>query len=152
MWPNIVFSWNNIYILRFLSEKIYQSEIAFRKLKILQKQCFFEKNITNYICCSCQNFWDEIWWVLSFSVFGLHLYCYIHNVSADMFSGLLRAFLVELRSLHATSNHVLYLIHAVGGSLALILLTKSISIKYSCIVTRLQSGLNLQPPYDCYLY
>ena len=39
------------------------------------------------------------------------LYCYIHNVSADMSSGLHLVFLVELWSLHGTSNHVLYLIH-----------------------------------------
>ena len=39
---------------------------------------------------------------------------------------------------HGTSNYVLYLIH--GGRCS-----------DSCIVTRLQSGLNLQPPVDCVL-
>ena len=50
----------------------------------------------------------------------LHLYCYVHNVLADMSSGLLQMF-VEHRNLHGTLNHVLYLIH--GGLLVLILLT-----------------------------
>ena len=40
----------------------------------------------------------------------LHLYYYIHNVLANMSSGLLQVF-VKLGSLHRTSNHVLYLIH-----------------------------------------
>ena len=44
----------------------------------------------------------------------LHLYCYIPNVSADISSSPLQLF-VELRSLHGTSNHILYLIH--GGHL-----------------------------------
>ena len=47
-----------------------------------------------------------------FTDYYLHLYCYIHNVSADMSFGLLQVF-VELGSLQGTSNHVLYLIH--GG-------------------------------------
>ena len=36
---------------------------------------------------------------------------YIHNVPADMPSGIIQVFLVEFDSLHETSNHVLYLIH-----------------------------------------
>ena len=43
-----------------------------------------------------------------------HLYCYIHNVSADESPGLLQLFLVELESLCGTSNVVLYLIHKSG--------------------------------------
>ena len=46
-----------------------------------------------------------------FSGYGLHNYCYIHNILADMSSGFLLVFLVELRSLQITSNHILYLIH-----------------------------------------
>ena len=46
------------------------------------------------------------------SGFSDYLYRYIHNVSADMSSGLLQVF-VELRRLHGTSNNVLYLIHRV---------------------------------------
>ena len=42
----------------------------------------------------------------------LHLYCYFHDVLADMSSGLLQVF-VELRNLHRTSNYVLYWIHGV---------------------------------------
>ena len=42
---------------------------------------------------------------------GLHLYCYINNVSVDMSSGLLQVFFVELGNLHGTSNYVLNLIH-----------------------------------------
>ena len=37
----------------------------------------------------------------------LHLYCYFHNVSADISYGLLQVF-VELGNLHGTSNYVLY--------------------------------------------
>ena len=44
----------------------------------------------------------------------LRLYCYIHNIPADMSSGFVQVF-VKLRNLHRTSNHVLYLIH--GGHL-----------------------------------
>ena len=52
----------------------------------------------------------EIFYLSRFSDYCLHLNCYIHNVSADMSSGLLQVLLVELVSLHETSNHVLYLI------------------------------------------
>ena len=41
----------------------------------------------------------------------LHLYCYIHNVSADVSFGLLQVFLVELQSLHRTSSRTLYSVH-----------------------------------------
>ena len=40
----------------------------------------------------------------------LHLYCYFHNVSADMSSNLLQV-LIELGNLHKTSNYVFYWIH-----------------------------------------
>ena len=46
--------------------------------------------------------------------------CYIHKVLADMSSSFLQVFLVELGSLHGTSNHISYLMQ---GSLALIPLT-----------------------------
>ena len=71
-------------------------------------------NSLNDACISCLMFWDEPSWFLSYRVFGLHLYFYIHNISADMSSGLLQMF-VKLRSLHRTLNHFLYLIH--GGCL-----------------------------------
>ena len=51
-----------------------------------------------------------------FSDYGLHLYCYIHKVLADIFSGLFQVFLVELGSLKGTSNLVLYLINGVASS------------------------------------
>ena len=44
---------------------------------------------------------------LAFSDYCLHFYCYFHNVSVDMSSGLLQVF-VELGNLHGTSNYVLY--------------------------------------------
>ena len=61
---------------------------------------------------------------LGYSDYCPHLYCYIHNVSADMPSGLLQVLLVELGNLlfklwnflvvigsfHGTSNWTLYLI------------------------------------------
>ena len=49
-----------------------------------------------------------------FSDYCLHLYCYFHNVSADMSSGFLQVF-VELGNLNGTSNYVHYWIH--GGRL-----------------------------------
>ena len=48
---------------------------------------------------------------LGHSEYCPHLYCYIHNDSADVSSSILQAFLVKLRSLYGTSNHVPYLIH-----------------------------------------
>ena len=50
-----------------------------------------------------------------FSDYSPHLYCYFHNVSADMSSGLLQVF-VELGDLHWTSNYVLYWIQGVTCS------------------------------------
>ena len=47
-----------------------------------------------------------------FSDYCLYLYCYFHNVSADMSSGLLQVF-VGLGNLHETSNYVLHWIHGV---------------------------------------
>ena len=61
-----------------------------------------------------------------------------------MSSSLLQVF-VELENLQGTSNYVLHWIH--GGRLFWF----GISVKYSFIVTRLQSGLNMQPPDDCLL-
>ena len=74
--------------------------------------------------------------MIFYHYYCLHLYCYFHNVTANMSSGLLQMF-VKLGNLHGTLNDILYWIH--GGT----------SVKYSCIVTHLQSGLNLQPPDDC---
>ena len=56
---------------------------------------------------SCLNFWDEAWWFqsLRFSDYCLHLYCYFHNVSADMSFGLLQVF-VDRGNLHGTSNFI----------------------------------------------
>ena len=45
----------------------------------------------------------------------LHLHCYFHDVSADMYSDLLQVF-VELGNLHGTLNYVLYWIHRVPCS------------------------------------
>ena len=42
-----------------------------------------------------------------FSDYCLHLYCYFHNVSADMSSDLLQVF-VELGNLNGTLNYVLF--------------------------------------------
>ena len=74
------------------------------------------------------------------------LFCYIHNVLANMSPGLQQVF-VELGSLNRTSNHVLYLIHGVACSDSISITI--ISAKYSSIVTHLPSGLNLRPLDDC---
>ena len=44
------------------------------------------------------------------------IYCYFHNVSADVISDLLQVFLVKLGCLQGISNHVLYLIFGVACS------------------------------------
>ena len=49
-----------------------------------------------------------------FIIKDFHLYCYLHNVLADMSSGLYQVF-IELGNLHGTSKFVLYWIH--GGRL-----------------------------------
>ena len=58
---------------------------------------------------------SDVFYHSEFSDYYLHLYCYIHNILADLFSGLLQVFLVKLGSLHRTLNSVLYLIY--GGCL-----------------------------------
>ena len=64
-------------------------------------------------------------------------------------TGLLQVF-VELGNLHGTSNYVLYWIHE-GRLFWFRLPQPDTSVKYSCIVTRLEWGLNRQPPDDCLL-
>ena len=46
-----------------------------------------------------------IFYHLKFLDYCRYLYCYFHNVSADMSSGLHQVF-VELGSLHGTSNFI----------------------------------------------
>ena len=72
-----------------------------------QEIAFIVRSYLLILCISCLNFWDEAWWILSFSVFGLLFY----NISADTFSYLLQLFLVKLWNLHGTSNSVLYSIY-----------------------------------------
>ena len=57
---------------------------------------------------------EESFYHWGFLDYCLHLYCYFHNVSANMSSGLLQVF-VELGNLHGISNYVLYWNH--GGRL-----------------------------------
>ena len=51
--------------------------------------------------------WKCVCRKVRFSGYCHHLYCYFHNVSSDMSSGLLQVF-VELENLHRTSNYVFY--------------------------------------------
>ena len=51
------------------------------------------------------------YYYLGYSNFWPHLYCFNHNVSADMSFGLLQVFHVELGNPHSISNWTLYLIH-----------------------------------------
>ena len=48
---------------------------------------------------------------LEYSDYWPHLYCYTHNVLADISFSLLQVFHVKLRSQHKTLNWILYLIH-----------------------------------------
>ena len=48
---------------------------------------------------------------LKYLCYWPHLYCYNHNISADMFFGLLQVFHVKLGSPHRISNWTLYLNH-----------------------------------------
>ena len=85
-----------------------------------------------------------------FLCYCLHLYYYIHDVSSDMSSGFLQVFLIELRSLHGTSNHVLYFIQE--GRLLWFRYHNWVQVLSILVLfTHLQSGLNLQHPDDCYL-
>ena len=59
---------------------------------------------------TCLNLWDEVWWIFyhsGFSDYCLFLYCHIH-ISANVSSVLLQVFLVKLKCLQRTLNHVLY--------------------------------------------
>ena len=51
-----------------------------------------------------------------FSDYCLHFYCYIYNISDNMYPSLLQVFLVKLGSQQRTSNHVFYLIPGVTCS------------------------------------
>ena len=51
------------------------------------------------------NFYHE-----EFLGYCLQLYCYFHNVSADISSGLLQVF-VKLENIHGISNYIFYWIH-----------------------------------------
>ena len=88
-----------------------------------------------------------------FSNYCLHLYYYIHNVSADMSSGLLQVF-VELGSLHGTSNHILFLIHGVACSNSLLKLREPTPIPaYNWTVQGEFLGLIMfSHHYDYYYY
>ena len=74
------------------------------------------KHLLNFIY---QNYHPLVVWISEtnldfyhpgFSIYCLYLYRYIHNVLADMPSGLFPVF-VQLGSQHETSNHIHYLIH-----------------------------------------
>ena len=65
-----------------------------------------------------------------------HFNCYVHNVSAYLSAVFLQVF-VEIGSRHGTRNHVL------------VPIALTITAKYSCFVTHLGSGLNLQTLDDC---
>ena len=53
-----------------------------------------------------QIFWTSDCLLLKYSVYRLHLYCYAHNVLADMFFGLLQVFHIEIRSRQRISNFI----------------------------------------------
>ena len=84
-----------------------------------------------------QNFWEEAWWFLSLRVLGLlSSSFYFHNISADISPGLL-------------SNSGTFKLHPLLNPQGLpVLIPLAITVKYSNIITCLQSGLNLQPPDD----
>ena len=84
---------------------------------------------------SCLNFWDKAWWFLSFWVFRYCLHGYIHNVSADASSDFLHVLLVKLRSLHRTSNHLLYLIWGLSIPVLLLACNQDWTCNLQMIVT-----------------
>ena len=77
-------------------------ELALDHNKSQSTICYHLKKIgkgTKPDFLSCLNFWDNDFYHSEFSDYYLHLYCYIHNVSADMSSSLLQMF-VEIGSLY----------------------------------------------------
>ena len=92
----------------------------------------------------CLNFWDDDWWFLSLRVFGLLSLCLL--LFPQRFGWyVLRPSSGVCRTRKPSRNFELRPLLNPGGLPVLILGTR---VKYSCMVTRLQSGLNLQPPDD----
>ena len=95
-----------------------------------------------YICCL--NFWDAAWWFLSLRVFKLL------SSSLLLFPlhfGLLQVF-VEVGNLHGTSTFIESTGVACSDSVSH---NRVQVLSIPVLITRLQSGLNLQPPDDCLL-
>ena len=81
-----------------------------------------------------------------FIIKGFNLYCYFHNISANMsfFRCLSNSgTFTELRTTSFTES--------MWSPVLIPLAITGTNVKYSCIVARLQSGLNLQPPEHCLL-
>ena len=113
-----------------------------------QIHSFYLKNKSRIEHISCLNFWDKAWRFLSFGVFGLLSSSLLYSQRFSLYLLQPSSGVSWTQELIWTLNHIPYLIH--GGRLFWFCLPwPSISAKYFCIVTLLQSRLNLQPPDDC---
>ena len=92
------------------------------------------------------NFWDEAWWFFIINSFWIIVFIFI--VISITFRPIhpLTFFRCLSNSGTFTKLQTTPFIKPMG-----VACSDSVSHKYSCIVTRLHSGLNLQPPDDCLL-
>ena len=101
-WRRLLYLWY-IYIYIY----IYITNIAVFFSEPLHLIIRYTKYIL--IVRICETKFDNFYH-LEFSDFCFNLYYYIQNVSTDFYSGSLQVFLVELRSVRGTSNHLFYFI------------------------------------------
>ena len=72
--------------------------ITIRLLVSNYLRCHSRKTTSEEFQCEFNPRWKLLCYYLEYSDYWPHLYCYTHNISTDMFLGLLQAFHVELGS------------------------------------------------------
>ena len=120
-----IFVWTCLYLLEILWQ------FCVLTLNVNYRNCLFSQYKAMKSCTNAEftldltvtNFKKSVlglifFLIIQFSDFCLHLYCYIRNVSADVSSGLLQVFLVELENLRW--NFEPWSLFNPWGSLALI--------------------------------
>ena len=138
--------WRIICVKRITDVEVIPPKFSCTSRWIFKNSSIFAAATTHqYLRCIVNLF-------LSFRFFGqFSSSCYIHNFLADISAGFLQVFIVELRSPHGTSNHISYKIKGRVPCSDSVTHNKDTSVRYSCILTRHQPGLNLQPPPEYHL-
>ena len=109
-----------------------------------------ERSLEYLFKISSLNFWDKAWWFLSLRVFGLLSSSLLFPQCFGRY--VLRPSSGVCRTREPSRNFELrHLLNPQGSPVLIPLAITGSSVKYSCIVTRLQSGLNRQPPDDSHL-